>query len=86
MTFWRIAVWLVALCFFLTATAVGAEKFTYSGIPGKWKRQTKDSKNQGSPSESKTQEAEKPPQKKERTVTVTIPEEVVRPGKAPKQP
>jgi hypothetical protein len=86
MTFWRVAAWLVALSFLLTATAVGADKFTYSGVPGKWKRQSKDSKNQGPQSEPKAQEAEKPPQKKERTVTVTIPEEVVRPGKAPKQP
>jgi hypothetical protein len=38
MTFWRIAAGLVALCFFLTAPAAGAEKFTYSGIPGKWKQ------------------------------------------------
>ena len=86
MTFWRVAAWLVALCFFLTSPAVGADKFTYSGIPGKWKRQSKDSKNQGSQSESPTQEAEKAPQKKERTFTVTVPEEVVRPRKAPKQP
>jgi len=86
MTFLRVAAWLVALCFFFTSPAVGADKFTYSGIPGKWKRQSKDSKNQGSQSEPKTQEAEKAPQKKERTVTVTIPEEMLKPGKGPKQP
>jgi hypothetical protein len=86
MTFWRVAAGLVALCFFLTSPAVGADKFTYSGIPGKWRRSSKDSKNQGSQAESPTQEAEKAPQKKERTLTVTIPEEVVRPRKAPNQP
>jgi hypothetical protein len=86
MTFRRVAAWLVALGFFLTSPAAGAEKFTYSGIPGKWKRQTQDSRNRGSRSEPKAQEAEKDPQKKERTFTITVPEEVVRPGKTPKQP
>ncbi len=86
MIFLRVAAALAAWCFLLSSPAGGADKFTYSGVPGKWKRQSKDAKGQGSQAESPAAEAEKGPQKKERTVTVTVPEEMVRPGKPPKKP
>ena len=39
----RVAACLVALIFSLSSMAMGAE-VTYSGIPGKWKRGTKETK------------------------------------------
>ena len=62
MSLWRVAAWLVVLCFFLTSMAMGADNITYSGIPGKWKRGSKGSKNSkktASQSDSQTQEDKK---------------------------
>lgn len=66
MRFWRIAAAVVALIFFFSSVAVGTENVTYSGVPGKWKRKSKETKE----AEQRKQAAE---EKGKKTVTITYP-------------
>jgi hypothetical protein len=51
----RVAACLAALIFALSSMAVGAE-FTYSGVPGKWKRGTKSAKDKAPEAEAEGKE------------------------------
>lgn len=55
MRFLRMAACLVTLFFSLSTLAAGAE-VTYSGVPGKWKRGSKEAKGTPSEAEAKPQE------------------------------
>ena len=79
MPFFRIAASLVVLFCFLTSGAWGADNLTYSGVPGKWQRKSKDDKNKAPDAELQERD------KKERTFTVTITGEDVRQQKGKKE-
>jgi hypothetical protein len=79
--FLRVAATLAALFCFLASEAWGAEKFTYSG--GKWKKSTKEEQTKSA--EEAVQERDKEA-KKQRTLTISIPEEEFRPQKVRKEP
>ncbi len=70
MSVWRVAAGLVILFGFLTSLAAGGE-VTYSGIPGKWKKGAKLSKDKGSEPEAAAQGEEK--EKGKRTMIVPKP-------------
>jgi hypothetical protein len=85
MSFWRVAAGLVVLFCFLTSVAAGGD-FTYSGVPGKWKKGSKVDKDKD---KDKPAESEAPPEvapkevapkeKGKRTKTIPAPTETVTP-------
>jgi hypothetical protein len=79
----RVAAWLVALGCFLTVTAWAAD-LDYSGVPGKWKRGAKGkAAESGSKTPAKEVKKEAP---QERTITITMPEDQMKPKKIRKEP
>jgi hypothetical protein len=83
--FLRVVAAVAALFCFLTWGAGAADKFVYSG--GKWKRASKAAKDKSAAApekDGKHQDAGQEP-KKERTITICIPEEYLRPQKATKE-
>lgn len=58
MFFLRVAAGLVVLFCFLTSLAAGAE-VAYSGVPGKWKKTTKEAKAAAAAAEATAQENQK---------------------------
>ncbi len=80
MFFFRVVAGLVVLFGFLTSLAAGAD-VTYSGVPGKWKKSPKVSKDKEAESAAAAPEAEK--EKGTRTMIIPAPTVTVTPGSKP---
>jgi hypothetical protein len=80
MRFLRIGSCLLALFFSFSSLAAGTE-LTYSGVPGKWRRASKEDKNKASDSAAAKQADEK--EKGKRTMTVPMPTVTITPPSGP---
>lgn len=80
MSFWRVAAGLVVLFCFLTTLAAGAD-VTYSGVPGKWKKGSKVTKDKDKTADSEAQTRDPQKEKGKKTITIPAPTVSLMPGK-----